>query len=1226
MSVRNLTARCGFFMWALLLAWSGEVWSAARFAVATGNWNVSSTWSATSGGAAGASVPVAGDDVTIGETATARTVTIPAGYAAAASSVVLATAAGVNGAKALTLAANTSSLTVSGNLTVNKPGNNNTNALNVNAGTVTVNGTLTLGGTTNAAVRIAAIVITTGTLTIGTDLVFVTGNAASNVINLSSSTGTINLAGAFTATVGTISNPGTGIFNYNGANAQTVRIVSSIVYPNLHLNNTNATGATLSAAISAANVTGNVRVQSGILNNGGFAIVGGAADTFEVAAGARFNLTGTSTMATTFGTRTFAATSTVSYQGGNQAVASGLSYGNLILSGGSNKTPAAGTITVAGDFTVGGGTTYAGNTNNPAVNLAGDFSNSGTFTSGTGVFTFNGAAGTAQTITGVTTFTSMTVNNSAGLNLANNVTVTTAAAGTLTLTSGAVSTGANTLITARRCNAPSVARTSGYVVGNLRKAIPANASTCTFEIGSGANYTPVVAVFVAGTGAGNITASTTGTEHASLGASGIDSTKSVNRYWTLTNGGVTLPAAGFSATFNYINGSPLDFDVIGTPASFIVERWDGANWFPTTLNAGCTANPGTNLCKQINGLTATAFGDFAIGEARAGFNPNPGAFNVFESTTPAGSVLGRLYTERLGAGAFAVSIVAVLNNAINPAPSTAALTVAIIDASPTGGTLTAASNCRTTWTTVIQTQTVPAAVAWASGRINVNITAPVQAVRNARIRVTQGANVGCSTDNFAIRPQAFTVTSTDATQTNTSGPPAIKTGANFNLTAASGVGYDGAPSLDNTQVVGTPTAGAIGGSFSAAPVVTGTATGAGFFYSEAGNFGLNANAVFDSSFTSVDQPNDCTADFSNTPVGGRYGCSFGSTAIAQTLGVSGFGRFIPDNFTVSLNTPQFATGCGTFTYVGTTVSYVTVPVLTVTARNGTNNGLTNATTTNYGGAYMKMTNASLTPITQGGRYSRFDALGGGTTPALDPTGLPAIAGDPAIGTFAAGVGTLTFGSGTGLAFARSTTTPSAPFNADIALALNVIDADGVAYAANPASFGAAAAGNGIGFNSGKTMRFGRLRVLNSSGSQLIAMPITMQAQYWNGSGFVLNTDDNCTAIVPGNVALGNYQKNLNSGETVVSGGGTFSAGAATLRLSAPGAANNGSVDVSVNLTGAPAGASCTAGMPASTGSNLTHLQGLWCTPPGTYARDPTARATFGLYRDTDQRVYQRENY
>ena len=188
----------------------------------------------------------------------------------------------------------------------------------------------------------------------------------------------------------------------------------------------------------------------------------------------------------------------------------------------------------------------------------------------------------------------------------------------------------------------------------------------------------------------------------------------------------------------------------------------------------------------------------------------------------------------------------------------------------------------------------------------------------------------------------------------------------------------------------------------------------------------------------------------------------------------------------------------------------------------------------------------------------------------------------------------------------------------------MIDADDVAYAANPASFGAATSGNGIGFNSGKAMRFGRLLLFNANGSQLIAMPIAMQTQYWNGSGFVTNTLDNCTTVALNNIALGNYQRNLNSGETTATVGGAFSAGIGTLRLSAPGAGNDGSVDVAVNLTATTTSASCTSGMTSAAGANLTYLQGAWCG--ATYVNDPTARATFGSYRSADQFIYQREDF
>jgi hypothetical protein len=791
-----------------------------------------------------------------------------------------------------------------------------------------------------------------------------------------------------------------------------------------------------------------------------------------------------------------------------------------------------------------------------------------------------------------------------------------------------------------------VSRTNGWVNGNLLKAIPAGASTCTYEIGDANNFTPVVLVFVAGTGAGNLTGSTTGSDHPQIGSSGMDATNNVNRYWTFTNAGVTLPAAGYTATFNFINGSPVDVDNLGSVGTYIVELWTGTVWLSTTLAGSCTATPVTNLCKQIN--SETGFGDFAIGGTLSGFNANPGAFNTFEATASTTEILGRIFTKLTGTS-FTLSVVAISNNARNAAPSTNQLTVEIINSSGTPGAFSAATNCWSGWTSV-QSQTVGAPVGWTSGRVDVTINAPTQAVRDARIRVTQAGTglIGCSTDRFTVRPAAFTVSSS-ANNNGSGAGTTIKTGANFSITAqpvrgdlvtSITVGYDGTPSLDNSKVVGSPNAGTIGGSFSAA--AGGAATGSSFFYSEVGNFGLNADAVFDSGFASVDQPNDCTADFSNALVGGKYGCSFGNIAVAQTTGSSGFGRFIPDNFAVSLNTAQFSSTCGTFSYVGQAFSYSTAPVITVTARNGTSNGLTNVTTKNYAGAYMKITNASLTPATQAGRYSRFDALGSGATPALDTSALNQVNGpitfDPTIGSFTNGVGALTFNSGGGLAFARSTTTPAAPFSADIALALNVIDSDGVAYAGNPASFGAATAGNGIAFSGGNNaIRYGRVRILNGSGPTTVDVPITLRTEYYvsAASGFTTNTADNCTSFIPKNFVLFGHQPSLTTTNMVsptgatngnVSISGSLAAGIANLKLLKPSPAvtTPGAVKICLDLDSAPGvgDTSCQAATPA----NQSYLQGPW-SGSSNFDKDPSAQMNLGLFGAQPRNfIFFRENY
>jgi hypothetical protein len=866
-------------------------------------------------------------------------------------------------------------------------------------------------------------------------------------------------------------------------------------------------------------------------------------------------------------------------------------------------------------------------TNNATVQFAPDADSlvSTNFTTGAPVIgsVLTGSAGS-------TTLYNATVNNSAGLTLsgAHNLTVLN----TLTLTAGPIITGSNYVYVANGSAIGSAGGTD-FVIGNLRKRYVAGANIDrVFEVGSGlagaARYTPVSSLrFGSVSVAGDFTVSTTGTEHPNIVTSTLDPAQSVNRYWTLTNNSVTFVAnANNRVIFTFV---AADIDAGAATGSFFVGRYNAPTWTEITPS-GRTAT--TTTISGVGITQANIAGDYAIGEQAPVVAP-PGDFNAFETSTAANAITGRIFTKLVGVN-FSLDIVAILS-AAQYAGFTNTVAVDLVTGS-TGGL-----NC-------------PGAVAIAGTAQNVNLvsgrgTTAVfniagTAYRDVRVRVrypvASPTVTSCSTDNFAIRPTGMTVISTNAsggmaaTNTATTGAPAIRTGASFNLRATALPGYDGTPAINNALVTGTPTAGTIGGSFSAAAVGSGIADGNAFFYSEVGHFGLGSNAVFDSGFTAVDSGGgDCTNDFSNTPVGGRYGCSFGSAAVPQSTGVSGFGRFIPDNFAVSYNAPVLAPACTGFSYVGQSFTYTTVPVITVIARNGTNNGLTNATTVNYAGSYAKFTNATLAVApydTQAGRYTRNDALGGGLTPALDPSGLPATTADPVISAFVAGVGTLTFAGGSGLRFTRSATTPSAPFDADISLSLNVVDGDGVTFAGNPAAFGAATAGNGILFsdaNAGTTndkrVRYGRLRLGSSSGSQVLALRVPVEAQYWNGTSFITNTLDSCTVLAAGNVGLGNYTGSLNAGETTATAS-PLQSGRSAIQLSAPGAANFGGVDVTLNLgTGANADA-CNALAPAATAGNLAHLRGLWCTPPGTYSKDPAARVRFGVTRSSDQAIYRRE--
>jgi hypothetical protein len=258
---------------------------------------------------------------------------------------------------------------------------------------------------------------------------------------------------------------------------------------------------------------------------------------------------------------------------------------------------------------------------------------------------------------------------------------------------------------------------------------------------------------------------------------------------------------------------------------------------------------------------------------------------------------------------------------------------------------------------------------------------------------------------------------------------------------------------------------------------------------------------------------------------------------------------------------------------------------------------------------MRLTNTSLT----GRSYTPTPA-----SPALTLSGLPASSIDPTIADLGTGHVSLTFSAGSGVSFTRGSA--SAPFSANIALAINVIDADGVT-ATNPVSFGS---GSGIAFNTGASQYYGRLNVRNSLGSELLDLPMPVSTEYYPGTaqGFVTNTLDSCTTAPA--IAFSGYRLNLNAGETCVRDAGspgvsgqgcaaiasnryfsTASAGTFNLILSAPGSGNAGAVSV--------------------TATAPSWLQYLWNASSGVNS-SPSGLATFGVYPGSTSRIYQREVY
>jgi len=80
-------------------------------------------------------------------------------------------------------------------------------------------------------------------------------------------------------------------------------------------------------------------------------------------------------------------------------------------------------------------------------------------------------------------------------------------------------------------------------------------------------------------------------------------------------------------------------------------------------------------------------------------------------------------------------------------------------------------------------------------------------------------------------------------------------------------------------------------------------------------------------------------------------------------------------------------------------------------------------------------------------------------------------------------------------------------------------------------------------------------------------------------------------------------------------------------LSVPTGGATGSVDLRPRLEAAPAGPpqTCVGATPTSVqGENASYLQGNWTG--GAYTVNPTARATFGVYKGSEEVIFIRENF
>jgi len=344
---------------------------------------------------------------------------------------------------------------------------------------------------------------------------------------------------------------------------------------------------------------------------------------------------------------------------------------------------------------------------------------------------------------------------------------------------------------------------------------------------------------------------------------------------------------------------------------------------------------------------------------------------------------------------------------------------------------------------------------------------------------------------------------------------------------------------------------------------------------------------------------------------------YGGQSIAVEADAITVGRFKPDHFIQTIeNVGAFTSSCNsgasTFAYIGQTnaalgtirYGFSLAPQIKIAAYNASGALTENFNEDSAGSANDFMTLvASDVTLTQPTADST--ALG------LDNNPI-AISASLSTGTIAQsatrGEVIYTLSDNDRYYYVRNANAKVTPFMSDINIEVASIVSDGVS----------ATTLTDIDGTSPISIRYGRLYIENGFGPETEALRVSMQAQYYDGSSFVVNTDDNCTTLpVVTKVTTGNLYDSMASNQyrlldnvdsepvtvtdTSITGSGTVSNGLFDdYQFTAPGANKRGALLMEYE---AP-----------------SWLKYDWSTTDN----NPSATFTFGLFRGNDRIISWRE--
>jgi uncharacterized repeat protein (TIGR01451 family) len=680
--------------------------------------------------------------------------------------------------------------------------------------------------------------------------------------------------------------------------------------------------------------------------------------------------------------------------------------------------------------------------------------------------------------------------------------------------------------------------------------------------------------------------------------------------WVSATPGTEVPIEGSSPLLGEVNGTATVACVRSSAASTAMLAVDGSGG-----SGGCSTMAlvnGQPYSYKIFQKDTRGNYDAGVWGGSVGTS-TPGGFNAFETATAANSITGVIKTKIAGS-TYNLDLVALDTAGTAVFTSfTGNVTVDLIANTTTGVSLDT-DNCPVSGTTL----TVGTGIITA-GRSTIDFPAVPNTWRDVRVRIryptTSPTATKCSSDNFAIRPSSFVLAASDSDWGSAGTARSLS-----NVLASSGVVHKaGSPFTIRVNAFNAAATPVITSNYAGSPTVSvsnyltpstcttctltpgtlnasaGSLTSNTASYNEVGTFVLQA---VDTTFASVDATDSTTAE--------RY--------IAGTVSV---GRFVPDHFDVTVGqNGSHQAGCGvSFTYTGQAMSYgsgpTSLPTLTIKPMNAASSG---NVTQNYQGVLQKLVASGITI----------------TSPTTDATQLGKDGATPAALLAAMAVGDLSNTAGTMTYTLKSTDTFTYTRNANALIGPFVSNIALVAAAvAEPSGEDGVSAGGALPTLSptGVNIRYGRVRLVNAYGSELLDLPMSMRSEYLGATGgaWLFNNSDTCTnaslsftpvgtdittstcvwdtGVSPGNSGNACTSPILVSSRQYKETGVAGFAGDFNLWLKRPGTGKAGSMKV-------------IATVPA-------WLQFNWT---GTGNSSPTARATFGIFGASSPIIYRRENY